>query len=402
MQDQAQSFVFASAISDQAQTAAALEQIGSVMRHQLGDGADLALVFVTPHHQDQFDQIQRCLAETLRPEVALGVTAAGVIGDQREVEEAAGISVWAARLPGTRLSAFSYEQFDPPAMLKRPESLRQAIGQDVDPKAILLFADPFSTPMVNLLPAMGVAWPGVPVVGGMASGAAQPGDNRLLLNGVVAREGAVGVAVSGGIRVDCTVSQGCRPIGKPFVVTKAKRHIVYELGGRNSVIVLQETFQSLDKADQQLIKSKGLMVGRVIDEYKDRFGRGDFLIRHILMIDYESGYIAINDPQVRVGQTVQFHVHDRKTAVEDFQLLLEAQKLHGPAAGALLFSCNGRGRQFFRQPHTDARLVNEALGQIPFAGFFAAGELGPVGSANFMHGHTASLAVFRDPNERGP
>ena len=397
MDELSEPMVFASAVSDQVQTGAALEQVISTLRQQLGGPADLVLAFATPHHHDQFDQIQRRLGESLSPHVALGVTAAGVIGRRREVEQAAGLSVWAGRLPGVTLCPFSYEQLDPPAMLERPETLRQAIGEDGHPRAILMFADPFSTPMTNLLPAMGQAWPGVPVVGGMASGAAQPGGNRLLLNGQVMPEGAVGVAVSGDVRVDCTVSQGCRPVGKPCVITKAHRHIVYELAGRNAVIVLQETFQGLDKSDQQLIKSKGLMIGRVIDEYKERFGRGDFLIRHILMIDYESGYIAINDPQVRVGQTVQFHVHDKKTAQEDFQLMLEGQKLHGPAGGALLFSCNGRGRDFFCKPNADAHLVHEALGDVPLAGFFAAGELGPVGSDNFMHGHSASLIVFRSP-----
>ena len=137
------------------------------------------------------------------------------------------------------------------------------------------------------------------------------------------------------------------------------------------------------------------MVGRVINEYKDRFGRGDFLIRNIVGIDPKARYLAISDPQTRAGQTIQFHVRDDKTAIEDFQMLLEAQNLHGPAAGALLFSCNGRGTRLFSNPNTDATIIHDALGNIPLAGFFCAGEIGPVAGQNFLHSHTASLAVFR-------
>lgn len=394
---------FASSISDADQIPRALDDVVPRLAQQLDGSADLVMAFVTAHEDDALDQVQRRVAQQLSPRVVLGVTAGGVIGSRREVEQSTGLSILAAKLPGARLRAFKYEQIDLSTSFESSRQLRQTIAPDDEQaiRAIMLLADPFSTPMVKLLPAIDQCWPGIPVVGGMASAAVQPGHNRLLFNEQVLRQGAVGVAIGGDIRVDCTLSQGCRPIGKPYVITKSQRHVVYELGGLPSVTVVQEMFQNLDPSDQQLIKRSGLMVGRVINEYQQRFGRGDFLIRHLAGVDPEAGYIAINDPQVRVGQTIQFHVHDHKTAREDFQLLLEAQKLHGPAGGALLFSCNGRGRDFFHEPDTDAHLVYEALGDVPLAGFFAAGEIGPVGQQNFMHGHTASLVVFRSPAPAG-
>jgi len=235
----------------------------------------------------------------------------------------------------------------------------------------------------------------VPTVGGMASAASQSGDNGLLLNGRVLDEGAVGVAIGGRhIRVDCTVSQGCRPIGEPWVITRARHNLIQEVGGQPIMDAVQQTAREAESEDRALVQEHGLLVGRVINEYKSRFGRGDFLIRNILGADQDTGYIAVSD-LMRIGQTIQFHVRDRHTAEEDLRLLLQNQKLHGPASGALLCTCNGRGQRLFHQPALESSLVREAFGHAPLAGFFASGEVGPVGDVNFLHGFTASLAVFR-------
>ncbi len=238
------------------------------------------------------------------------------------------------------------------------------------------------------------------MVGGIASGGEEVGENRLMLDDAILEEGAVGLSLSGDIDVQTTVSQGCRPIGQPFVITKAKRHVVQQLGGHNALQVIQEMAQELDEEDQQLVHDNGLLVGRVINEYKQRFGRGDFVVRGLIGVDQDQGYIAIGDPQVRIGQTIQFHVRDQKTAAEDLAMVLDLQKVHGPGAGGLLFTCNGRGTNLFDAPDTDANLIHGALGEMPLAGIFAAGELGPLGSeqTSFVHGHTASLVVFRSMN----
>lgn len=216
-----------------------------------------------------------------------------------------------------------------------------------------------------------------------------------MLDGTVRDSGAIALAVGGDVQVDITVSQGCRPIGQPLVITKAKRNVILELGGRKALPAITDMIEHLGDDDRHLVRTGGLFVGRVINEYKARFGRGDFLIRNLMGYDEESGYVAVNDTNVRTGQTVQFHVRDQRTAREDFSLLLEAQKVHGPGAGALLFSCNGRGLKLFDKPNADADMIHGALGDMPLAGFFAAGEIGPVGGQAFLHGHTASLMVFR-------
>ena len=127
----------------------------------------------------------------------------------------------------------------------------------------------------------------------------------------------------------------------------------------------------------------------VVDEHRPEFGRGDFLVRGVLGADPDNGALAVGD-HVEVGQTVQFHVRDAAAADEDLRALLAGTD----AAGALLFTCNGRGRAFFGVPDHDAALLDRLLGPLPSAGAFCAGEFGPVGGRNFLHSYTASVALL--------
>lgn len=396
---------FASALSQAPQPDAAVDEVIQALTHKPAGRVDLLVMFASAHHRESLEQLQCRLAEALEPRVSVGATAAGVIGLGQEIERSPGLAVLVAEMPGVLLHPFSFRQSDWPAVLQSPQALRDAVQRGradaTPPKAVLMLADPFSTPTSNVLQMFSQCWPKTPVMGGLASAGTAPGGNRLLLNGQLTPDAAVGVAFGGPVRVDCTVSQGCRPIGKPYVITRSQRHIVQELGGRSALRVIHELIQSLDDEDRKLVSTRGLVVGRVINEYKDRFGVGDFLIRHLVGVDQTTGQIAIGDPQIRVGQTIQFHVHDHRAAEQDLRMLLQIQKLHGPAEAALLFSCNGRGTHLFGHPHADVGMVQEALGQIPLAGCFAAGELGPIGEENFVHGHTASLLVFRSLSETG-
>ena len=65
----------------------------------------------------------------------------------------------------------------------------------------------------------------------------------------------------------------------------------------------------------------------------------------------------------------------------------------GVPAGALVFTCNGRGEGDVRRADHDALTIEEELA-APGRGFFAAGEIGPVGGDPFLHGFTATVAVF--------
>ena len=265
-----------------------------------------------------------------------------------------------------------------------------------DGQVHLMICDPLTFPVDLLLQHLNESQPGTLIVGGMAGGGSRPGGTVLFRDRSIHHEGAVGVRLPRGVRILPLVSQGCRPIGDPFVVTRAEDNFLLELGGVPPLVRLRELVATLPRPDRELI-SNGLHLGRVIDEYKAEHEVGDFLIRGVLGANPDNGAIAVGD-RIEVGQTVRFHVRDAAAADEELRSILERELpgLPGRPAGALLFTCNGRGSNLFASPDHDARLVTSMLGGAPVAGFFCAGELGPVGGKNFLHGFTASIAILLD------
>ena len=358
--------------------------------------ADVAFLFFTGHYRDDAAAIAEEIWLELDPHAIVGCSAEGVIGGDLEIERAPGLSLLVGRVPGVRIHPFHITSDHWRNLLNDRDRLAAHLRLDADTRAVIGFGDPFTSPMTQFMAALDAHFPGVPLIGGMASSARQPGENVLVRNDDTHDDGGfVGVSLGGPIDVQPIVSQGCRPIGQPMVVTRAHENVIEQLSGRAAVDALRDTVMGLGEADQSLLQN-GLFVGRAMSEYRDRFGRGDFVIRNLVNVDQQTGTMAVAD-LVRVGQTVQFHVRDAATAHEDLEALLAPQAQDGAAAGAgaLLFSCNGRGTNLFDEGCHDVGCARRAMPSTPVAGFFAAGELGPVGGRNFMHGHTASFAIFR-------
>ena len=367
---------YGAALSEHPDSATAVGEVIGEILEAVGPSPDLAVLFTSASHREAISEMADAIHQVLAPAALLGATAVSVIGGPLEVEERPAVSLWAAT--------------QCPAQPVRLEAVRGPDGWAVGGMpanaegTLLVLPDPFTFPSEVLL----TAGPDLTVVGGLASAAGQPGGNRLVLNREVYDDGAVGVLVDPGVEIRTVVSQGCRPIGQPFTVTKSDGNIVAEMGGRTAVDRLRETLMDLDEADRSLV-SKGLHVGVVIDEHKSEFERGDFLIRGLIGADEESGALAVGDT-VEVGTTVQFQVRDAATADEDLRELMA----DASAGSALVFTCNGRGTHLFDGPDHDAAVVHEALNRAPVAGMFCAGEIGPVGGHNFLHGFTASVVLF--------
>ncbi|NLF70623.1 MAG: hypothetical protein GX575_16450 [Candidatus Anammoximicrobium sp.] len=361
---------------------------------RLGGTPDLAALFVSADRAGICDTIANEVCDRLGTECVIGCTAESLVGVGQELEDVSGLSLFLARLPGAELQPMhlTFERTrEGGAILGWPDAL---VEQWPAHAAMLLLGEPFTFPSDYLLERMNDEHPGTPVIGGMASGASQPGESRLILGRQALTGGGVAVLLSGAVRVRTVVSQGCRPIGKPFVVTRAEQNVIHELGGKPAVIQLHDVLVTLPAREQEMVR-RGLHLGRAVSEYRDRFEHGDFLVRNVLGVDPDTGAVVAGD-YVRVGQTVQFHIRDAQTADADLRQLLAATRQQGGGnpLGALLFTCNGRGTRMFPGPHHDAAAIGQALGDIPLAGFFAAGELGPVSGKNFVHGFTASLALF--------
>jgi small ligand-binding sensory domain FIST len=371
--------------------------LGQATRRALGEGpADLAFLFFSPHYAEQSTDLTAAVRRELAPNLLVGCTGEGIIGGTEEIESAPAISLWAARLPGVsmtpiRLSCSQDE--DGISVSGWPDEL---VSEPALPNFLLL-GDPFSTGVDEALSLIAGRCPGSMAIGGMAGGGRDVGESRMVLNGEVYEGGLVGVALSGPLSIRTVVSQGCRPIGERYVVTKAENNVIHELGGVPALERLQTVFETLSGAERRLAH-RALHIGVVMDEQRNRFERGDFLVRNLIGADRNSGSVAIGD-MIKEGQTVQFHIRDAQSASEDLHLMLAADRSRHqqPPLGALLFSCCGRGRGLFGQPHHDVTVLHERAGNIPVAGFFAQGEIGPVGGTNFLHGYTASVALFCEP-----
>ncbi len=385
----------AAAISEHLDTRTAAIEVAELLEKAIAGPTDLVFVFASFHHRESFAEAIADIRETLAPKTIVGVTAESVVGCDLELEGVAGLSAIAMHLPGVTVAPWTTTP-KKPVPISRPEEIPQWIGLQDDTEAMFFFGDPFSTPITRLLPALvncrGEGRP-LPIIGGMASGASQATHNRLFLDDQGMRSGGVGITLSGPIEIECIVSQGCRPIGEHYRVTKVDGNVVLELGGKPALGVLHELAQTANQHERELLEG-GLLLGGVIDEHKDHFGRGDFLVRSILGIDRKRKGVAAGE-FYRLGKTVQFHVRDAQTAVEDLQLLLDAQQLDENPLAGLLITCNGRGRSLFHEDDHDLTIIRDRLGDVPIAGFFAAGEIGPIGGLSFLHGHTACLTLFR-------
>jgi small ligand-binding sensory domain FIST len=284
----------------------------------------------------------------------------------------------------------SLDDFErPPVCLEKWQGLLEASS---DPNLLILIADPFTSPTAEILESLEMVAPGIPAVGALASGARRPGGHVLALNDTLHRSGLIGVSLAGNLRADVLVSQGYKPVGRFFQVTRAEGNVVLELSGVPALEALEQMVSGLDRDEQVLLK-RGLMLGEAVSEPEEEPGRGDFLIRPVVGLDHEEGAISIAG-LVDEGRRIRFQVWD-DTLVDDLQLLLLPQMADSPAAGGLLFS-SWPGRKPAPGLRFSVGEIQSTLGYpLPLAGFRGSGEIGPLHGANHLHTHTATLALIR-------
>jgi small ligand-binding sensory domain FIST len=350
---------------------------------------DLAFLFLSPAHLDEAEAAAEAVGEELAPRHLLGCVAEGVVARVRELEEGPAVAVWAGALSGAEIECFHV------AAVQTDDGIAVAGFPELDdPALVVLLVDPFTFPTGRFLASLNEMYERIPLVGGIAVGGERPGAQALILDDAVHAEGAVGAVVSG-LPVLTVVSQGCRPIGREAVVTRCDGNVVSELAGMPTLERLHREIAALSP-EEQALAARGLLAGLVIDENRPEYDTGDFLMRGLLGADEATGALALGD-SVRVGQTLRFFVRDATSADADLRHALGGALRRARPVGSLLFTCNGRGTNMFPEPDHDARIVAETLGTQALAGFFCGGEIGPVGGKAFLHGFTATLAVFLEP-----
>ncbi len=369
--------------------AAAESAVTQALAPLRGQCPDLLCVFVCGDDPATVEAAGTRAMAVAGARTTLGCSAGGVIGAGRGVEAVPAVSAFAACLPGIRLTPLHLELARAPdgvAITGMPDH------RDDDAVAVIL-ADPFTFPLPDFLQRSNDDPTVLPLIGGVASGPRGAGSAQLFLDGRRTPAGAVGVVLGGPVTARPVVSQGCRPFGPPMIVTKAERNVLLELAGTPALAKLEQIVAEISAEERQAV-ARGLQIGIAMDEYAEEHERGDFLIRPVVGADQQQGAIAIGEV-VQVGQTVRFQVRDAFAADDDLRALFARFRAEaGPVGGALLFSCNGRGRAMFPSADHDVLAVRTGLDTTGVAGFFAAGEIGPVGGRNHLHGFTASILVF--------
>jgi small ligand-binding sensory domain FIST len=354
-----------------------------------GAAADVAFLFCAGSHLAAPEATIEGVEEALDPPALVGCGAGGVLGEGREIETGTALAVLAASLDGGTATAFHAEA------IETPEGIGVTGLAEIDEaSAAVLLPDPYSFPTDAVLAELGRRSPGVPILGGLSSARSPEGGAALFIGSSVVGSGAVGVRFDGVEILPC-VSQGAAPVGPELTVTSAEGNVIRELAGRPALERLRDAIEELSAEERGMV-ANGLLLGVVIDGGKPEYRQGDFLVRALLGADPEEGTVAVGAP-IEAGTVVRMHARDADSADRDLRdsLGLRVEALGGAApAGALVFTCNGRGRSMFGIPDHDAAALEEVLSGAPAAGFFAAGEIGPVGGDPFLHGFTATVAVF--------
>ncbi|WP_199302743.1 FIST N-terminal domain-containing protein [Oscillatoria sp. FACHB-1406] len=400
---------WANAFSTRPSLEAAVNEVVETARESLACKPDLGIIFISAAFASEYPRLMPLLAEQLPEPILIGCGGGGAIGsgpvgaEAQEVERSPALSLTLARLPEVEITTFHLLEADLPDLDASPDRWAEAIGvfPEAQPKFILL-ADPFSSQINNLLQGIDYAYPGSVTIGGLASAGSSNLGMSLFSNNRHYQEGTIGVALSGKIVIETIVAQGCRPIGQPYRIIQGERNVLLQLqpdsersattAAQTPLEALQSIIQTLNPEDRQLAQHS-LFIGLVRDEFKPDLDRGDFLIRNIIGIDPRLGAIAIGD-RVRPGQRIQFHLRDARTSAEDLEMWL--QKRQGDAAGALLFSCLGRGEGLYGKPNFESQLFDRYFKDVPLGGFFCNGEIGPVGESTFLHGYTSVFGICHE------
>ncbi len=375
---------------------AGLRQWAEDLRRQLrAPQVSLGLVFMTPRFFSEAQQVLEILRVHARIPLLAGCSSTGLVAGAEEIEDNGGLVLALYSLPGATLDAHYFTQSQVEEA-QEPGYWPAVTGVPVTAtNGWLAFVDPFHLDPEKWLRGWNAAYAPAPVFGGLASGVAMEQVTQVYLNGEVYEEGGVAISIGGEVKLTGVISQGCTPIGQTWTLTRVEQNLIHRIANRPAYEVLAETVNQLSAEDQR--KARGnLFIGLVVNEYLEDFHRGDFLVRNLLGGDPQSGVLAVG-ALPRSGQTMQFQRRDATGASEDMsELLARTQEQLGPATvyGGCLCCCNGRGKNLFGRSGHDARMVKQQFGDIGLAGFFCNGEIGPVGEKNFLHGYTASLALF--------
>lgn len=388
------------AIASREATAHALQQSGL-------SRAECAVIFATADHSCEYTRMLKTVRSMTGADHISGCSGAGVLTSGGEIERSSGIAVMVSS--GDHLNCQSFlvppqdgEKFD-------GQSFVQGILPHLTGASLMvLFPDIYTIQPTRLLKEIQAVRPMLPIVGGAASGIAERretfqwrwDDCCESLDRCISRHAVSGMLFSGEFDAYIGIAQGCQPIGNPYLVTRSEGNLVYEIAHRPAVEILQEAVGTLSK-EEMGSAFDSLFAGLVMDEEKYPLERGDYLVRTLVGVQPSTGAIVIAE-EPRVGQTIQFHTMDRKSAHEELRRMLRdltARTAGRKLAMGFYFNCLGRGEGLYGQTNHDIEMINHSFPDTPVVGFFGNAEFAPVRGGNLVHNYTGVLTLIAEKME---
>lgn len=342
------------------------------------DDANLGFVYATDSLAPDFGHMIEALRTRTGITHWVGTIGIGICADGNEYYDAPAASALVAAFPQQSFRVFPSLHHD----LSDLTRLQHEWNSEYLPRFGVVHGDPRTALTPQLLPALSQRLPDLYLVGGLSSSQgdyAQYADHEC--------EGSLsGVLFTEQISVATTLTQGCSPISDKHVVSDCEQNVVRSLDGRPALDVFKEDIGEVLSRDLQRVGGY-IFVGLPIPGSDT----GDYVVRNLVAIDPDKRELIIGDA-VYPGQQLQFCRRDGSSAWEDLQRAINALKarVSSPIKGALYYSCLGRGRYLFGENSEELRFIQEQLGNVPLAGFFANGEI----AKDQLYGYTGVLTVF--------
>jgi len=361
-----------------------------------GRRPDWCVAFVTGDHAGRMPSLLAALANAAGTPYVAGCSAAGVMAGAREVEGGSAVAVLAVASDTIRGTPFLFHDDGDHGLTagtRIGQRLSTSRGTD---DLVLLWPDPLQIRPDRLLQGIGAALGPICAAGGAAS-IAGTAEDTFQFSGTQLAVGAIaGMRLSGDFRYQVAVSQGCRPLCEPLLVTRSHENLILEIEGKPALDALREQVAA-ELADVSGMVGQ-LFVGLLPDLESGAVRPGEYLVRNIVAADPDTGVLGIADA-VEEGQRILFARREPTSAREELAAAIERVRPSRTGLDyrfGLYFNCVARGRSLYGKENVDSALLAAGLPEVPLLGFFSNAELAPLRGVNHLFTYSGVLVLVAE------
>lgn len=357
--------------------------------------ADVAVVFFTFEHAAHKRELIETLRRVVHTDQIVGSSAAGVLTGTGEVEGSSALAVLVLSSDDIHSEPFLFTP-----LRGREDQIAYGISRFKPPaeaynSLLALFPDTYNGQPQKLLQAIQTQMGFIPTVGAGSSENGMAQVTYQLCGSSIDTNAVAGLYLGGSFDALIETTQGCQPITKPMVITKAEKNFIHEIDHRPALEVFVRTLKG-PLAEDLRRALMYLFIGLPADPKENSVAPGHYVVRNIIRIDSDGGILGVAE-EVTEGEAIIFTLRDGQRARDDLSQMLERQieRLAGrkPAFG-FYFNCCARGSSLYGVPGIDTAYIRQALGDFPLIGFFGGYELAPLGRANRLFAYTGVLALI--------